>query len=438
MIQNGFLFVATGEIHVRAANMAARSIRDQIANAEIDLFSDSLEFVEKDQFDKVEIVENPHRRSKVDCLAKSRFDRTIYLDSDIRLNDDISEVFDLMDKFDFAIAHAHARNQPRTNSVWRTKVPLSFPQYNGGVIAYKSSNPKVIAFLKEWSESFHEAGFDKDQVTLRELLWESDLLLHTLPPEYNIRKEKYLKVWDKNEALPKVLHFKRFKNEHVPFKGLPRNMATEKKSLWKKIKSDGIGSLFSQPKTKQKVFCIGFHKTGTSSLTKALKILGYRTIHGDGNKTWAGADEGVTLTKMIDVGNFNLPTLQQFDAFSDNPYFSIWKELDQRFDAKFILTIRDPERWIDSACSYYKDRRIRHMRKWMFDDHADPNTSNEARKKWLDTYNAHNKAVLEYFKGKDNFLVMDVTKDSNWETLCQFLGLAKPTKPFPHVNKTKK
>lgn len=32
---------------------------------------------------------------------------------------------------------------------------------------------------------------------------------------------------------------------------------------------------------KNKVFCIGFHKTGTTSISVALKFLGYKTIHGD-------------------------------------------------------------------------------------------------------------------------------------------------------------
>ncbi len=33
---------------------------------------------------------------------------------------------------------------------------------------------------------------------------------------------------------------------------------------------------------KQKVFCIGFHKTGTSSLALALKTLGYRVAGAAG------------------------------------------------------------------------------------------------------------------------------------------------------------
>ena len=140
---------------------------------------------------------------------------------------------------------------------------------------------------------------------------------------------------------------------------------------------------------------------------------------------------------MIDAGNYDLPTLKLFDAFSDNPYFSIWKELDQRFEGKFILTLRDPEKWIDSCCRFYEGRRVRPMRQCMFGEFADPNSSPEARQKWLDAYNAHNEAVLAHFAGRDDFLVMDVTKQTGWDTLCGFLGLPKPGKPFPYVNKSK-
>ena len=440
MTNNGFLLVATSETHVRAANMAAKSIQDHMPDAQIDIFCDLPKLLDPKLFSQINVMDNPHRRSKVDCLSLSRFDRTIYIDSDVRLVSDLTELFGLMDRFDLAMAHGHARNNPKDNSTWKTSFPPSFPQYNSGVFVYKSENPKVIEFLDYWKNVFHETGFHKDQITLRELLWETNLRLYTLPPEYNVRYAKYLSVWDDKEAVPRVLHFKQFKNEHTPFQGIASLKGNKKTSLFSRIRTKlfRFEHFVPKRKIKQKVFCIGFHKTGTTSLTKALKILGYKTIHGDGTKTWEGADEGKTLTKMIDEGNFDIPTLDMFDAFSDNPYFSIWKELDKRPDSKFILTIRDPDRWIESACKFYKDRRVRHMRQWMFGEYADPSSSPEAKQKWLDAYNAHNDAILAYFKGKDNFLVMDVTKNANWETLCEFLGKPIPRKPFPHVNKTKK
>ena len=89
-----------------------------------------------------------------------------------------------------------------------------------------------------------------------------------------------------------------------------------------------------------KIFGLGFHKTETSTLASALRKLGYRTIHGDPRGSWAGADEGLTLTRLIDSGNYQLPTFGLFDAFVDNPYFSIWLKLVDIFpDARFIITL---------------------------------------------------------------------------------------------------
>src|SRR5262245_49954728 len=75
-----------------------------------------------------------------------------------------------------------------------------------------------------------------------------------------------------------------------------------------------------------KVFCIGFYKTGTTTLFEALTLLGLRTINGDTPGSYPGADDGATLIRQIDAGDFRLPTFDLFDAFTDNPYFHIWRE----------------------------------------------------------------------------------------------------------------
>jgi len=66
-----------------------------------------------------------------------------------------------------------------------------------------------------------------------------------------------------------------------------------------------------------KVFGIGFYKTGTTTLFEALRILGYNTINGDTPGSYPGADDGATLIRQIDAGDFHLPTFAMFDAFTD-------------------------------------------------------------------------------------------------------------------------
>jgi Sulfotransferase domain len=187
------------------------------------------------------------------------------------------------------------------------------------------------------------------------------------------------------------------------------------------------------------IFGIGFSKTGTTSLASALRRLGYTTIHGDGRGSWPGADEGATLIRAIEAGDYRLPTFELFEAFVDNPYFIIWKQLDNMFPrAKFILTLRDENAWIDSCIRYYHGRRVRPMRSWLFGEHADPSASRCARDAWLDAYRKHNNAILHHFSSaEDRFVVMNLSEGDGWEKLCGLLGAPIPAKPFPHMNQTR-
>ncbi len=188
-----------------------------------------------------------------------------------------------------------------------------------------------------------------------------------------------------------------------------------------------------------KVFCIGFYKTGTTTLFEALRILGYDTVNGDKPGSYPGADDGATLVRQIEAGDYRLPTFELFDAFTDNPYFAIWREIYAMFpDAKYILTVRDEEPWIASCVRFYRNRRIRPMRVWLFGRHADPSRGEASRQAWLAAYRAHNAAIREFFKGRAHqFLELEPTREPGWERLCAFLGAPIPDRPWPHANPTR-
>lgn len=152
------------------------------------------------------LIDNPHRRSKIDYLNSSPFPYTLYVDTDVRCVANISSIFSILDRFDIALAHAHSREKQETQRIWLTDIPESYPQFNGGIILYKRTS-LVSQLLMDWGKSHHSSGLLKDQVTLRELLWLSDLRIATLPPEYNVRYKKYLMFWKKSECNPKLLHF---------------------------------------------------------------------------------------------------------------------------------------------------------------------------------------------------------------------------------------
>jgi hypothetical protein len=173
-----------------------------------------------------------------------------------------------------------------------------------------------------------------------------------------------------------------------------------------------------------KVFCIGFHKTGTSSMTVALRKLGYRVTGPNGVHDPNIADN---LWNVIDEA------LASFDAFQDNPWPLVYKELDQRLPgSKFILTERDPEAWLRSQVKHFGTRTTP-MRQLIYGEHAGCPEGNESV--YIERYRAHGREVRDYFKDRpQDLLIMDVTAGDGWEVLCQFLGHDAPDEPFPRAN----
>jgi hypothetical protein len=176
---------------------------------------------------------------------------------------------------------------------------------------------------------------------------------------------------------------------------------------------------------KPKVFCIGFHKTGTTTLEVALKKLGYRVTGSFGTK-----DPGIAGK----VHEMAYEMVEEFDAFEDNPWPILYKELDARFvGSKFILTRRPAEAWIRSQVKDFASTETP-MRRWIYGENAGCPEGNEEI--YVARYERHNREVLEYFKDRpDDLLVVDLPADASWDKLCAFLGRDVPDEPFPHANK---
>lgn len=240
----GVLYITVGEAYTKQAMLSAASVKKHAPGLAVHLFTDQPGVVSP-YLDSVGAIENPHNRSKIDYIHRTPFERTLYLDADTRIVSDIAHLFDLLDRFDLAIAHAHQRNHFPTNQPWRIPIPEAFPQMNGGVLLFGNGAP-TRRLLTDWQAAYHENAFAKDQVTLRELLWISDLRIAILPPEYNIRYEKYLDVWTETEARPHILHLPAYKERDVSTKqkqltfSAKLNWRRQKlKWIWKQLKSLG-------------------------------------------------------------------------------------------------------------------------------------------------------------------------------------------------------
>lgn len=203
----GVVYIATGAAHTEAARASAASVRRTNPGLGIVLFSDQP--VAGPEFDRVAAVAAPHIRSKVDYLPETPFAETLYLDTDTRVLGDLGEMFRLLERFEMALAQrVHVPASP-ARSVWRHAVPSSFPQLNGGVLLYRSS-PAALGFLADWRAAYAEAGFKVDQITLRELMWASDIRFAVLPARFNTRRYTWAHHWFTATPRPVILHTNRY------------------------------------------------------------------------------------------------------------------------------------------------------------------------------------------------------------------------------------
>lgn len=180
---------------------------------------------------------------------------------------------------------------------------------------------------------------------------------------------------------------------------------------------------------KPKVFGVGFQKTGTSSLGIALEDLGYRVASYWQFRDFA-TDAGVTREKLW--GRMKEVLATSFDAGKDTPFPVFYRELDQEFPgSKFILVIRDAEKWYQSALDDF-GRHPNEVHRLIYGVPAPAGCKDV----WVERYERHNRDVQDYFRGRPNDLLtlrLDAG-EVGWASICPFLGVETPDKPWPHAN----
>ncbi|PPK85601.1 hypothetical protein CLV84_2504 [Neolewinella xylanilytica] len=180
-----------------------------------------------------------------------------------------------------------------------------------------------------------------------------------------------------------------------------------------------------------KIFGIGLSRTGTTSLSSALELLGYRSFHFPFIRSFLGK---IYIKQQY---------LDNYDALTDTPVALLYKELDKKYPgSKFIYTVRDMDGWLAScekypafhpASDFSESNKItaRLRRRLFGSEYFD-------REKFKAAYLRHESEVMEYFKDRpEDLLVLNVTTGDGWEPLCQFLGKDIPEVPFPNKNKKK-
>jgi hypothetical protein len=200
----------------------------------------------------------------------------------------------------------------------------------------------------------------------------------------------------------------------------------------------------------------GFGRTGTMSLKVALEELGFgpcyhmREVfeHPEHIELCRAATRGEQVDWEQIFGNYR--------ATVDWPGCTFYKELMERSpDAKVILTVRDPQRWYESAYNtiyrmtgaasspiFYvaslvmpRARAMKHARQMIVELvwERDLDGKFEDREHAIETFERHNEEVKQRVP-PEKLLVYDVKE--GWAPLCEFLGVDIPDQPFPHLNDT--
>lgn len=206
-------------------------------------------------------------------------------------------------------------------------------------------------------------------------------------------------------------------------------------------------------KSKQKIFCIGFNKTGTTTIERVLK---------DFKVTLGSQQEAEIL--MPNWYRRDFKAIEKYaksaTAFQDIPFSLPYTfiALEQQFpNAKFILSVRDNnEQWYNSIVKFhsklwssgteaptvhelknatycYKGLAYEYI-KQVFNT-PDDDLYNKAI--LTNTYNNHNSFVKDYFRSKpEKLIVINTSNKNDYFRLCEFLDEKPLYDNFPWENKT--
>lgn len=199
-----------------------------------------------------------------------------------------------------------------------------------------------------------------------------------------------------------------------------------------------------------KIFCIGSHKTGTTTLNHIMHGLGFNCA------PQAKLERDCTLE--VTRGNYQplIHYIKQFDFFQDSPFAHAhtYIAIDALFPgSKFIYTYRDPNKWYQSNLNFVakwcktqpselckkhyesygyisKDYMVK---KTEYYEISQVNETSLActpnwdllfnKEKYIKTYIYRRNEILRYFQSRpDDLLVIDITAEATISKITDFIG----------------
>jgi len=195
------------------------------------------------------------------------------------------------------------------------------------------------------------------------------------------------------------------------------------------------------------VIGLGLGRTGTLSLKTALEQLGFGPCFHclEGPRRLLGRAISLALGRRpIDWDSI----FDGYNAAVDVPFSWFYRDIAEKcHSAKFILTVRNSNRWFESAQAM---RPLLQAALSNLDGSVDQPVREsklaavlplevieirkfQDRESVIAAFERFNTAVQKTVAA-DRLLVLDVKQ--GWRPLCEFLGVPIPNEPFPHVNST--
>lgn len=175
-----------------------------------------------------------------------------------------------------------------------------------------------------------------------------------------------------------------------------------------------------------KIIGVGMHKTGTTTLGDALRMLGFARTG------WQ--PETASLYKRGHKAAL-LDMMEDFDVFEDAPWFLMYKDACDRYpDCRLILTHRrDMEAWFASLTKHI-DRIAPDAYSFRSVIYGTDDLLS-IKQHVLDTHARHVEDVKAFATERDIPLLEICWENGDgWKEICEFVGKPVPDQPFPHAN----
>lgn len=171
-----------------------------------------------------------------------------------------------------------------------------------------------------------------------------------------------------------------------------------------------------------KIFGIGLSRTGTTSLAKALTMLGYKAIHARGAHH-----------------------IEEYEASTDVPVAARYQRLDKQYpNSRFILTVREMDSWLESCRQHYESynpfelKNFNQATEYAFCRGVLYGIDDFDRNIFRAAYHRHVDGVREYFKDRPHDLLeLNIVAGEGFEMLSPFLAKPIPAAAFPRSNESK-